>query len=105
MQTIFAAKSRSCCLKLKCSSQKQENPVTVARKAFENKRSKTAKENLNKLLFVANSDAKEIGDFLKELDELHKKELSTLFDKVKSKVNVPADEDNDAEDSNIFVKQ
>ena len=105
MQTIIVAKARPVCMTLRCSSQKQENPITVARKAFEKKRSNTVKKNFNKLLFVANTDAKEVGDFFKELDEIHKKELSMLFDKFKSKTITTKEDDNGDEDSNIFIKK
>lgn len=103
MQTILAAKTRASFVKVRCSSEKKDSAVTVARKAFEKKRAKSVKENFNKLLVVANSDVKEIGDFLKELDEIHKKEMSVLFDKVKTKVNVQ-EEDEENDDTNIFAK-
>ena len=61
-------------LNIQCC-QKKENPVQKARKIFEKKRGDSLKENVNKLVAIANKDIKEYGDFIKELDEIHKKEL------------------------------
>jgi hypothetical protein len=57
------------------SSKKPDNPVVAARKAFEKRRMTSVKENFNKLVVIATADAKEVTDFLKELDEIHKKAL------------------------------
>lgn len=59
-----------------CSAPKKpERPIHNARKLFEKKRIATIKENISKLVSIASNDSKEVVDFLKELDELHKKEL------------------------------
>ena len=68
-----------------CESKRpKENPINSSRKAFEKKRNLTLKENVNVLLKIANIDIKEYGDFIKELDELHKNELSKVFKKQQS---------------------
>jgi hypothetical protein len=69
---------RRAAFKIRCSSsseKKPPNPVQKARKTFEKKRGDSLKENVNKLILIANKDIKEYGDFIKELDEIHKKEL------------------------------
>lgn len=82
------------------SGKKTESPIFRARKAFENKRMVSLKENLNKIVAIATADVKELTDFVKELDELHKKEL--MPGKAKRDETV-ADEDQN--DENIFVKE
>lgn len=57
------------------------SPINEARKAFEKRRLVSLKENFSKLVMIATADGKELSDFAKELDELHKKEFSTLFEK------------------------
>jgi hypothetical protein len=63
----------------RASAEKKENNIVSARKLFEAKRSISLKENVNKLIQIATADSKEINDFLKELDVLHKKELNNIF--------------------------
>lgn len=58
------------------------SPIQESRKAFEKRRLVSLKENFSKLVMIASADAKELTDFAKELDELHKKEFSAFFDKV-----------------------
>jgi len=65
----------------KASSNKPEHPITIARKSFEAKRSITLKENFNKLALLATADTKEISDFIKVIDELHRKEFEELRSK------------------------
>lgn len=73
---------------------KKANPIVDARKAFEKKRLVSVKENFNKLVMIASSDVKELGDFIKELDEIHRKEL------------FPADRSSKGDaDENIFLDQ
>lgn len=62
----------------KAFSEKSTNPITVARKTFEQKRSIVLKKNLNNLIQIATADTKELADFAKELDQIHKK---LLFEK------------------------
>ena len=71
---LFARKAVICRASSKDNSQK--NNIVAARKLFENKRLVSLKENVNKLILIATADTKEISDFVKELDELHKKELN-----------------------------
>ena len=88
-------------LNIKCC-QKKENPVQKARKAFEKNRGDSLKENVNKLIAIANKDIKEYGDFIKELDEIHKKELK----KDKKPANASAAESIESIDDssdNIFL--
>ncbi len=79
---------------------KKENPVQKARKVFEKKRGDSLKENVNKLIAIANKDIKEYGDFIKELDEIHKKELK----KDKKKTTTETIESVDDSD-NIFLEK
>ena len=74
-----------------------KNHIVAARKLFESKRLVSLKENVNKLILIATADTKEISDFVKELDELHKKELN--YNKKKSdEEDEDDDEDNNDED-------
>lgn len=98
--------TRSPALVTKCCSSKnlKETPVTVARKRFEAKRGVSLKENLNKLLVIATADIKEYGDFVKELDDIHRKEVKELFNKAKSSVvGDSAESVAEEEGENIFV--
>lgn len=81
------------------SAKKTESPILRARKAFETKRMVSLKENLNKIVAIATADVKELTDFVKELDELHKKEL------MPSKYSKAEDTSEDQTDENIFVKE
>lgn len=109
MQSILIPKSRVVC-KCYASKDRKENPITVVRKAFEKKRAVNAKDNLNKLLIVADSDLKEYANFFKELDEIHRKEFATLHDKVVapfrkgSESSEEKTDDDDTNDENIFKK-
>lgn len=100
-----------CCASSSSSSSKKVgenpvNPVTVSRKRFEAKRGVSLKENLNKLLVIANADIKEYGDFIKELDEIHKKEVNTFFDKVKAGPSASStSSEEEGEGENIFVSK
>ena len=79
--------------------KKPDTPVVTARKAFEKKRMVSLKDNINKLVAIANADTKEVTDFLKELDQLHKKELMPASSDTRSN-------DSDADsDENIFIKE
>lgn len=84
----------------RCAAAKKSNPITVSRKNFEQKRTKSLKENFNQLLLIANSDIREYTDFIKELDELHRNEFKGIVDKFKT----PKEEDEETEE-NIFVKK
>lgn len=92
-------------------SSKKDNPVTTSRKAFEAKRVKTAKENLNKVLIIANTDIRECNEFIKELDTLHKQQFQTLWDKVKANVSQSSNEVDETSlkteeaNNNIFVDE
>lgn len=104
MQTIVM-KSRAFIVP-QCSSKKlNEKSINAARKRFESKRAESLKDNANKLLAIANSDVKEYGSFLKELDELHKKELGAFVDKFKNRGPKTYDSKESTSDSeeNIFV--
>lgn len=85
-----------------CTDKKPPNPVQKARKTFEKKRGDSLKENVNKLIAIANKDIKEYGDFIKELDEIHKKELNK-----KKKAPTPTDStttsSSDEEEYSIFL--
>lgn len=74
-----------------------KNHIVAARKLFESKRLVSLKENVNKLILIATADTKEISDFVKELDELHKKELN--YNKKKSDEEDDDDDDTDADDA------
>ena len=86
---------------LKClaTSQKPQNNITVARKAFESRRFISVKENFNKLVLIATSDTKEISDFMKELDLLHKKH----FEKTPT-TPTTSTTDESSSDENIFLE-
>ena len=77
---ILARRSLTCV----ASSQKPQNSIAAARKAFEKRRTSSVKENFNKLVLIATSDTKEITDFMKELDELHKKQFESFKKKDES---------------------
>ncbi len=77
------------------AAKKPESPIQLARKAFEKKRITSLKENINKLVMIATADTKEVVEFIKELDELHKKEL--MPNAVK--------ETDVQQEENIFLKQ
>lgn len=81
----------------RASADKKENPISIARKAYEAKRTVTAKENLNKLLMIASSDIKELNEFIKDLDDIHKKEMTEIVTKIQGKKK-----DEIVEDENIF---
>jgi len=91
---LFARKSVTCRASSKDNAPK--NHIVAARKLFESKRLVSLKENVNKLILIATADTKEISDFVKELDELHKKELN--YNKKKAKDD-DEDEDDDSEDA------
>jgi len=77
-----------------------KNNIVAARKLFESKRLVSLKENVNKLILIATADTKEISDFVKELDELHKKELNYNKKKSEEEVDIPDSEDTpDSEES------
>lgn len=76
---------------------KQPSPIQESRKAFEKKRLVSLKENFSKLVMIATSDAKEIADFAKDLDELHKKEFNAFFQKGSSQTSKESD--------NIFLEE
>ena len=80
-------------------SKKPDSPIQLARKAYEKKRMVSLKENINKLITIATADTKEVVEFIKELDELHKKEL--MPNAVKE--TTVSEEQQDEE--NIFLKQ
>lgn len=86
---------------VKCSVASRDNSpknnIVAARKLFESKRLVSLKENVNKLILIATSDTKEISDFIKELDELHKKELNYNKKKSDSEENEDEDDDEDSE--------
>ena len=82
------------------SAKKTESPIVRARKAFETKRMASLKENLNKIVAIATADVKELTDFVKELDDLHRKELMPGKSKTEESVV-----DEDQNDENIFVKE
>ena len=99
-------KSSRVTIKPLCSSEKKINPVSVTRKNFEKTRSESLKENFNKLIVIASSDIKEYSDFFKELDEIHKKELSQFADNLKqnfSKSNSSSSSVKVIDEENIFV--
>jgi hypothetical protein len=84
--------------KITCEANKPDSPIQTARKTFEKKRQITLKENINKLVTIATADTKELNEFLKELDVLHKKEL--MPNSVKT-----AESSESEESENIFLKQ
>lgn len=87
-----------------CSSEKKVNPINVTRKNFEKIRSESLKDNFNKLMVIASSDIKEYSDFFKELDEIHKKELSQLADNLKEQFSKSQPSSVTViDDENIFV--
>ena len=87
--------SRSSLRCVASAAKKPDTPIVSARKTFEKKRMTSMKENFNKLVAIATSDTKELVDFVKELDELHKKEL------MPSAVKNPET----STDENIFLKE
>jgi uncharacterized membrane protein YjjP (DUF1212 family) len=95
--------------KISCSSEKKESSISISRKQFEKKRNISLKENVNKLLIIASSDLKEYSDFFKELDEIHKKEINKIIDKVKNKSSESSIIEESIEDSddyqNIFINK
>jgi hypothetical protein len=82
------------------SAEKKENNIVAARKLFEAKRSVSLKENVNKLIQIATADSKEVNDFLKELDVLHKKEINSIFPN-----STPAPTTSSSEDENPFLNE
>lgn len=95
---ILSRRALSC---VACANGKKvDTPIVNARKAFEAKRMSSLKENFNKMVAIANADAKELVDFVKELDELHKKELMPSSTSTSGKVDPEADSD-----ENIFLNQ
>lgn len=84
------------------SAKKTESPIVRARKAFETKRMASLKENLNKIVAIATADVKELTDFVKELDDLHRKELMPGKSKPIADESVAEEDQND---ENIFVKE
>jgi hypothetical protein len=104
MIKVLSTRSRSVFVPVCEAKKPKENPINISRKAFEKKRSVTLKENVNTLLKIANIDIKEAGDFIKELDELHKDALKKAFKK-----DGKEDSESDSvtvvdEDENIFKK-
>lgn len=87
---MLARRSLTCV----ATSQKPQNNIAAARKAFEKRRLASVKENFNKLVLIATSDTKEISDFVKELDELHKKH----FDRT-------TPQNDESRDDNIFLEE
>ena len=107
MITVLREKSRTLFVPVCESKKPKENPINASRKAFEKKRGVTLKENVNALLKIANTDIKESGDFIKNLDELHKQALKEIFKKkeseesvVKESVEISVVDEN--ENENIF---
>lgn len=90
------------------NNNNNKNGINEARKKFEKERNVTLKENLNKVLAIGNNEVKEVGGFLKELDELHKKQLKDVFGSwgkkgsSSSPISIKAAEE-DARDDNIFA--
>lgn len=81
MIKVLSIRSRSVFAPVCEANKPKENPINASRKAFEKKRTITLKENVNTLLKIANLDIQEAGDFIKELDELHKQTLKKVFKK------------------------
>lgn len=99
-------KSRPLSMTVRCSSQKTtENPINIARKRFETKRVVSLKENINRLIAIANSDVKEYGEFFNELDDIHKKQFTEVFDHIKDKIPTGASKSSDkSSEENIFLE-
>lgn len=90
----------NCYAKYDSKVSKADNPIINARKAFEKKRMTSLKENFNKLVTIATADSKEVVDFVKELDELHKKEIEKFMDKMPKTVG--SSNENESKE-NIFL--
>jgi len=102
LATRFTRSTRST-RSAKCRASTDNSPknnIVAARKLFESKRLVSLKENVNKLILIATADTKEISDFVKELDELHKKELNYNKKKSEEDADTPDSEDTlDSEES------
>jgi len=88
MQALLL-KSRTS-LTITCAKKKDDSPMHIARKNFEKKRTVGLKENVNKLLQIANADAKVYGDFFHELDAIHKKAIADWTESVQEKLSEAA---------------
>lgn len=64
------------------------NKIAETRKTFEKRRLVAMKENFNKLVMIATAETKELGDFLKDLDAVHKSELMPKEEKQSDSENV-----------------
>lgn len=107
---MFALKSRltTCRIRNETSSNPRPDPKkilplldTVAAK----KRNSTIKENINKLIAIANNDIHEFNELIKEFDMEHKKALK--FEKCNSTATSSGSESDDDEphEENVFIKK
>ena len=107
MYSILTTRSRIAC-RCSAANEAKENPINVARKAFEKKRAVNAKENLNKVLLIAKADFNEYITFFKGLEEIHREEFLVLHDKaiapLKKLTEQSTDEVAEETDENIFKK-
>lgn len=100
MRVVRGGVSRSRYVRCVAASDDASNSINEARKRFQKERQVTIKDNFNKVLGIANVEVKEVGGFLKELDQLHKDILGSWGGK-KSASTVAKEED--ARDDNIFA--
>lgn len=75
MFRTFCARPTSRCFCVASCSKKPDSTIVQARQRFEKKRMVSLKENFNKLMMIATADTKELVDFIKELDDLHKEHM------------------------------
>lgn len=102
-------KTRSLVVKCRAAGEK-ENPINLAKKRFDNKRNVVLKDNLNKIVSIGNAELKDLNEFMKELDLLHRKEINDWFNKKdvsvsRSHVAEVVGSDDDENDENIFVSK
>lgn len=78
----------------------RKNKIVDARRSFEKRRLVSVKENFNKLVMIATADVKELSDFLKELDDAHKRELMQ-----KPSASTESRDDSGDSSENVFLQQ
>ena len=68
--------NRSICVSVKCESSKPKKLFPLLNGPSAQKRNVSIKENINLLIEIGTREFKEVNEFIKELDEAHKKSFN-----------------------------
>jgi hypothetical protein len=83
--------NRSMCVSVKCEGSKPNKMFPLLNGPSAQKRNISIKENMNLLIEIGTREFKEVNEFIKELDEAHKKSF-----------NIPLKKENDTDTDTEF---